>query len=70
MRPAQIMAVAGMAYSIATGTGPLMVAVGKPNALLVWNMCELVLYAVLIMLLASHGLTVVSIGVVCVTPIA
>jgi len=63
--PAQIMAVAGMAYSIATGTGPLMVAVGKPRALLVWNLCELVLYAILVALLAPHGLTAVAIGVSC-----
>ena len=42
VRPAQIIAVAGIAYSIATGTGPLMVAVGKPHALLVWSVCELV----------------------------
>ena len=63
VRPAQIMAVAGMAYAIATGTGPLMVAVGKPNALLAWSVCELVFYAILVGLLTPHGLVAVSIGV-------
>jgi PST family polysaccharide transporter len=63
VRPAQIIAVAGIAYSIATGTGPLMVAVGKPHALLVWSVCELVVYAGLILVLAPHGIIAVSIGV-------
>ena len=40
-----------------------MVAVGKPHALLVWSLFELVLYAGLILLLAPHGLIAVSIGV-------
>src|SRR5207244_6280184 len=63
VRPAQILAIAGMAYAIATGTGPLMIAVARPGALLVWSVCELVLYAVLVFLLAPHGLMTVAIGV-------
>ena len=61
--PAQIMAGAGIAYAVATGTGPLMIAIGRPGALLTWSVCELLLYAALIVLLAPHGLTAVSIGV-------
>jgi O-antigen/teichoic acid export membrane protein len=63
VRPAQIIAVAGITDAITTGTGALMVAVGKPHALLVWSLFELVLYAGLILVLAPHGLIAVSIGV-------
>jgi O-antigen/teichoic acid export membrane protein len=61
--PAQIMAIAGMAYAVATGTGPLMIAVGKPGALVRWSMLELLAYVPLIWVLAGHGLVAVSIGV-------
>jgi O-antigen/teichoic acid export membrane protein len=61
--PAQIMAVAGMADAVTTGTGPLMIAVGRPGALVRWSLCEFVAYAVLIYALSGHGLTAVSIGV-------
>jgi O-antigen/teichoic acid export membrane protein len=61
--PAQIMAVAGMAYAVATGTGPLMIAVGKPGALVRWSLIELVAYAGLIYVLSDHGLIAISIGV-------
>jgi O-antigen/teichoic acid export membrane protein len=61
--PAQIMAVAGMADAVTTGTGPLMIAVGRPGALVRWSLCELVAYAVLIYALSGHGLIAVSIGV-------
>lgn len=61
--PAQIMAVAGMANAVTTGTGPLMIAVGKPGALLRWSLLELAVYAPLIYVLSGYGLTAVSIGV-------
>lgn len=61
--PAQIMAVAGMADAITTGSGPLMVAIGRPGALLRWNVGLLVAYATMVFFLAPHGLTVVAIGV-------
>ncbi len=61
--PAQIMAVAGMADAITTGSGPLMVAIGRPGALLRWNVGLLLAYATMVFLLAPHGLTVVAIGV-------
>ena len=61
--PAQIMAVAGMAYAVATGTGPLMIAIGKPGALVRWSLCELGAYAALIWVLSAHGLIAISIGV-------
>jgi O-antigen/teichoic acid export membrane protein len=61
--PAQIMAVAGVGHALVTGTGPLLVAIGRPGLLLAWNLAELAVYALMIYLLAPHGLISVSIGV-------
>lgn len=61
--PAQILALAGMADAIMTGSGPLMVAIGRPGALMIWNVAQLALYALLIVALAPHGITVVAVGV-------
>src|SRR5205823_2955232 len=61
--PAQIMAVAGIGNALVTGTGPLMIAIGRPGILLAWNLAELAAYAVMVFLLAPHGLTTVAIGV-------
>lgn len=63
VRPAQIMAVAGMAEAIMAGIGPLMVALGRPGVLLRWNLAVLGVYAVMIYVLAPHGIQVVAIGV-------
>lgn len=61
--PAQILAVAGVGHALVTGTGPLLVAIGRPGLLLAWNVAELVVYAAMIALLAPYGLIWVSIGV-------
>jgi PST family polysaccharide transporter len=61
--PAQIMAVAGIGHALVTGLGPLMVAIGRPGILLVWNVVELALYGLMVLLLAPYGLIAVSIGV-------
>ena len=63
VRPAQILAIAGMSYAITTGTGPVMLAVGRARALVNWNLCELVAYSTLIAILGGVGLIAVSIGV-------
>jgi lipopolysaccharide exporter len=63
VRPAQILAVAGMADAIVTGVGPLMIAIGRPGALLRWNVIVLAGYALMVFLLAPHGLDAVAIGV-------
>lgn len=65
--PARILALAGMATAIATGTGPLMAAVGKPGALVRWAVPQLLAYVALVALLAPHGLTTVAIGVAAFT---
>jgi O-antigen/teichoic acid export membrane protein len=61
--PAQIIAVAGMADAVVTGVGPLLVAVGRAHLLVRWNLALLAAYAVLIALLAPHGVRAVAIGV-------
>ena len=65
VRPAQIMAVGGMAEAIMIGWGPLMVALGRPGVLLRWNLVSLGVYAVLIFVLAPHGIETVAVGVAC-----
>ena len=42
VEPTQILAVAGMMAAIQAGTGPLLLAVGKPGALLRWNLSKLI----------------------------
>jgi O-antigen/teichoic acid export membrane protein len=61
--PAQIMAIAGMADAITSGSGPLLVALGRPRALLYWNLGVLMVYAILIAMLAPHGLVPIAVGV-------
>lgn len=63
VRPAQILAVAGMADAVLTGVGPLMIALGRPGALLRWNLLVLVLYAGMIFALAPYGIDAVAVGV-------
>lgn len=61
--PAQILAVAGMADAVMTGTGPLMVAIGRPGALTWWNLGQLAVYALMVVILAPHGVVVLAVGV-------
>jgi lipopolysaccharide exporter len=54
--PAQILAIAGFAAVIGTGTGPLLMAAGHPRALLAYNGASLVLLVGALLLAAPHGL--------------
>lgn len=63
VRPAQILAVAGMADAVVTGVGPLMVALGRPGALLRYNLLVFVAYVAMIYVLAPYGIETVAIGV-------
>jgi O-antigen/teichoic acid export membrane protein len=60
--PAQIMAVAGMANAVKFGTGPLVLAMGRPRALLTLNTVALALYIPMLLALVPHGVTTVAIG--------
>lgn len=61
--PTQILAVAGMLTAILTGVSPLVLAVGRPRALLAYNVASATLYAAAVFLVAPYGLTAVC-GVV------
>jgi lipopolysaccharide exporter len=62
--PAQILAVAGMATMLKNTIDPLVLAVGRPRPLMVFNFCELALYAGMLVLASSGGnLVVVCAGV-------
>jgi O-antigen/teichoic acid export membrane protein len=63
VRPAQILAVAGMIAAVLTGYAQVMLAVGRPRALLRFNLGMLAAYAAVVALAVSHGLIVVSIAV-------
>lgn len=63
VRPTQILALAGMVAAILTGYPQVMLALGRPRALLRFNLAMLLGYAVTIALAASHGLVIVSIAV-------
>ena len=64
--PAQILAVVGMGTAIVTGIGPLLMAAGRPRALMLYNLVTLAVYALAVYLLAPHGLTTVCVGVLAV----
>jgi lipopolysaccharide exporter len=61
--PTQILVVAGMVAAILTGYPQLMLALGRPRALLHFNIAMLVVYAGAVFAASSHGLVAVSITV-------
>lgn len=63
--PAQILAVAGLLAMLNGGTGPLVMAAGRPRVLVVLHGVELVVYAATIYVAAKAGLTEVCVGVTC-----
>ena len=42
VQPARILCIAGVSCCVVTGTGPLMIAVGRARTLVWWNASELV----------------------------
>lgn len=66
VRPAQILAVAGMIAAILTGYPQVMLAVGKPNLLLCFNVVILAIFAAAVFAASTHGLIAVSIAVLVV----
>jgi hypothetical protein len=59
--PTQILCVAGGIQAVLTGYPQVMLAMGKPRALLLFNIGILVTYGTAISLAAPHGIVVVSI---------
>jgi O-antigen/teichoic acid export membrane protein len=66
VRPTQILAGAGMIAAILTGYPQVMLAIGRPRALLIFNIAVLATYATAVALAAKHGLVTVAIAVVAV----
>jgi O-antigen/teichoic acid export membrane protein len=52
---AQILAVAGMAGTLKNTIDPLVLAAGKPRALMIFNVCEVALYAGMLFFVSSGG---------------
>jgi lipopolysaccharide exporter len=62
--PVQILCVAGMIAAILTGYPQILLAAGKPRALLGFNVALLALYVLVSWLAAPHGITALALGVV------
>jgi lipopolysaccharide exporter len=61
--PAQILAVAGMASTVRSGTSPVVLAAGRPRALFVFSLAEMLAYGATVWVAAAYGLTTVCIAV-------
>jgi lipopolysaccharide exporter len=61
--PAQILAVAGMARMINNGTPALLLAAGRPRALLSFNLCRLAALGAAVFIAVPYGLIAVCIAV-------
>jgi lipopolysaccharide exporter len=61
--PAQILAVAGMARMVNNGTPALLLAAGRPRALLSFNLCRLTALGAAVMVAVPYGLIPVCIAV-------
>ena len=66
IRPTQVLAVAGMASALLTGYPQVMLGVGRPQALLRFNVVMLALYIGVVTVTSANGLMTVCIGVVAV----
>ncbi len=64
--PSQILAVAGMVFALAGGSGPLLVAAGHPRALLYSNVANTLSFAAVVIVFARFGLTTLCIAVAAV----
>ena len=64
VRPTQILALAGMCAAVLAGYAQVMLAIGRPRPLLVFNVWRLVLYGGLVLLASRHGLETVAVTVV------
>lgn len=66
VEPAQILAIVGMIAAILTGYPQVMLAVGRPDILLRFNVVILLLFAGAVAATATQGLVVVSVAVLAV----
>ena len=61
--PAQILGVAGIFAALSTGSGPVVLAAGKPKPLLVWNIAKVTCISLAVFLTAPHGIVAVAVAV-------
>ena len=61
--PTQILVGAGIATAVGTGIGPLMMAAGRPHALLANNCVSFVCFAVTVYVCSGYGLIATCVGV-------
>jgi lipopolysaccharide exporter len=66
VRPAQLLAVAGMISALLAGANSPVVAAGRPGAMLAFNLARFAVYGLAVFLAAPAGLTVVCVVVVAV----
>jgi O-antigen/teichoic acid export membrane protein len=64
VEPAQILCLAGMIAAILTGFAQVMLAAGRPQALLRFNIVVLLVYGATVWLTAKHGISTVAAAVV------
>jgi lipopolysaccharide exporter len=64
VEPTQVLAVAGMIAAILTGYSQVMLAAGRPRALLIFNCVVLVAYGLAVFATAKQGLVTVALAVV------
>lgn len=57
--PTQILAFAGMTAIVAAGTSPLIQALGRPGAMVLFTTLELAVFVVVLLVSVPHGVTVV-----------
>jgi O-antigen/teichoic acid export membrane protein len=62
--PGQILCVAGMVAAVLTGFAQVMLAAGRPQALLRFNVAVLTIYGAAVWFTAKHGIVTVAIAVV------
>lgn len=64
VKPTQVLALAGMTAAVLTGYSQVMLAIGRPRPLLLFNIGRLTLYAGAVLLASRHGLMAVAGAVV------
>ena len=64
VEPTQVLALAGMLAAVLTGYSQVMLAIGRPRRLLLFNVARLGLYGGVVLLASTHGLLTVAVAVV------
>jgi len=60
VEPSQYLAVAGVVSVVLTGTGPLVLGLGRPRSLLAWELSQLLIYGPLVYIAAPFGVVALA----------